>query len=140
MGLANPLQVLSHNHAVMFYGIGNDLLRHDVILVGGSSGLFATQVTKGTTKTLALELGSPASPVILGSRWIESKVQHFTVLWVCQHCNITHRISIDSDDALDLYQLVSRCVVADRCQPLPFAFEELHLSNQATYGLREHDG
>jgi hypothetical protein len=37
LGFADRLKVFYHNDAVMFYGIGNDLLGHDGILVRCSS-------------------------------------------------------------------------------------------------------
>jgi len=37
LGFANSLKIFYNHHAVMFYGIGNDLLGHDVILMCCSS-------------------------------------------------------------------------------------------------------
>jgi hypothetical protein len=101
--------------------------------------LFTAQVAKGTTKALAFEVGSPASPVVLGGSRIESKVQYFTILWVSHNCDVAHGVPVYSNDSFDIYEVVSRCVVADRSQPHTFTLEELNAAYEAMHWLRKYD-
>jgi hypothetical protein len=97
-------------------------------------------VAKGTTKTLALELGSPAPPVIFGSGRIETEMPYLTILWVCQYGDIADRVPVHSYDTLHFHRFAGRRVVADRRQPPTFALEEFDAAHKSMHRLREPDG
>jgi hypothetical protein len=101
--------------------------------------LFKAQVTKGTTKTLALELGSPAPPVVLGSSGIEPEMPYLTILWVCQYGDIADGVPVHSYDTLHFDRFAGRRVVADRRQPPTLALKEFDAAHKSIDRPREPD-
>jgi hypothetical protein len=97
-------------------------------------------VVKGTTKTLALDVSSPASPVIFGSGRIEPEMPYLTILWVCQYGDIADRVPVHSYDTLRFDRFAGRRVVADRRQPPAFALKEFDAAHESIDRLREPDG
>ena len=66
-------------------------------------------------------------------------MQYFTILWVSHNCDVAHGVPVYSNDSFDIYEVVSRCVVADRSQPHTFTLEELNAAYEAMHRLGEHD-
>src|SRR5579885_944427 len=138
--LPDVLQFLYVNAPTMFRGVVHNLLGHDMIFVLRASLLLITNLVKKTLLPKTLQICFPPPPDFFCLCWVETKMQNFPALWVCQRCDSTNRVTVNAHCSRAHELLIRFCVVANCCVPPAFAHKKFCTTDESYRQSQPYNG